>query len=550
MLKSIFIQNYALIDHLDIHFSRDFSTITGETGAGKSIIMGALSLIMGQRADSDLLKNKDEKCIVEAHFEVSDKIKKSFLENDLDYEKESVFRREILPNGKSRAFINDTPVNINVLREISDKLIDIHSQHQTLNLKDKDFQLDIIDKVAQNNKIREQYFSVLSEYRRLKEELENLIKSAEKARADMDYYQYQYDQLSKAEMRSGIQEELETEYNEQTHAEEIKAALFNTADSIADREINILNQLKEIRNGFEKVKNHFPASVDYISRIDSVIIELKDISAESAKKSAFIEFNPQRIEEINEKLNLIYELQKKHNLHSVDELIEFQKNLKEKIESVESSDHKISELRKSLENCELKLMSSANNLTESRKKVAPLVEDKLIFYLKQLGIPYAVIKVEMSLFEDYMDTGKDNICLLFSANNKIDPAEISRIASGGELSRLMLSIKAMLSGRNDIPVLIFDEIDMGVSGEIAYKMGGIMYEISKKNQVIAITHLPQVASKGKSHYQVYKEFNQSGTTTKIRLLDDNERIMEIAKMLSGDEISDAAIKNAKELLLV
>lgn len=550
MLKSIFIQNYALIDHLDIHFNRDFSTITGETGAGKSIIMGALSLIMGQRADSDLLKNKDEKCIVEAHFVVSEKIKKSFTENDLDYEKETVFRREILPNGKSRAFINDTPVNINVLREISEKLIDIHSQHQTLNLKDRDFQLEIIDRVARNNKIYDQYFLVLSEYRRLKEELESQIKAAEKARTDMDYYQFQYDQLSKAELRSGIQEELETEYNEQTHAEEIKAALFNTADSIADREINILNQLKEIRNGFEKVKNHFSASADYISRIDSVIIELKDIADESSKKSAFIEYNPQRIAEINEKLNLLYELQKKHNLHSVDELIELQKQIKEKIESVESSDHKISELRKSLESCEIKLKSAADTLTESRIKVIPVVENKLTFYLKQLGIPYAVIKVETSSFEEYTDSGRDNICILFSANNKIDPAEISRIASGGELSRLMLSIKAMLSGLNEIPVLIFDEIDMGVSGEIAYKMGGIMYEISKQNQVIAITHLPQVASKGKSHYQVYKEFNQSGTTTKIRLLSDNERITEIAKMLSGDEITDAAIKNAKELLLV
>ena len=549
MLQSLCIQNYALINELEIDFNRGLNIITGETGAGKSILLGALSLILGQRADTSVLKDKSKKCFVEAEFSIDRyNIKDFFVSNDIDYDNATTIRREIANNGKSRAFINDTPVNLSVLKSLSAKLIDIHSQHENLLLGVDTFQLELVDSFANHQQILDQYKTKLEKYSTLNSEYRSLINNADKAKSDLDYLQFQFKQLDELNLVEGEQVELEAELEQLTHAEEIKINLTKSSNLFSGEEIAVISNLKEIKNNIDTVSKYIKQGEELSNRIQSTYIELQDINSEIERINEHIEHNPERMELVNDRLNNIYSLQQKHKLSTVEELIALKDELDQKINLINSYDFETDILKATLDKLKVELLDIAQKISTGREKVIPMIEKRIVEQLQLLGIKNASFKVNQEPVDEFLPTGTEYIQFLFSANKNTSLEELSKVASGGEMSRLMLSIKALFVETTTLPTIIFDEIDTGTSGEIADKMGAIIKQISGNIQVINITHLPQIASKGDYHYLVYKEDNSDTTNTHIKILNKNERINEIAKMLSGEDLSDAAILNAKVLL--
>ena len=549
MLKSLLVQNYALINHLDIQFHPGFSIITGETGAGKSILLGALGLILGQRADTGVLHDKSGKCIVEGVFEIENYDLKSFFEeNDIDFEKTTTIRREISESGKSRAFINDTPVNLNLLRDLTARLVDIHSQHETLLLSDSLFQMEVLDVLAGVSSDLSSYKKVYQEFRATERLFAQLMDEARQAATDLDYFQFQLIQLEEARLSAGEQEELEEEQKALSHAEEIQSNLALSSGLLSVGDNSILPVLKEALSALLKVQGFYPKLESLSERLNSSLIELKDISVEIERLAGSIEIDPGRLLLVNERLDLIYGLQQKHKVATVEELLAIRDELAGKVSHIQSYDEEIEKTAHRLEELKKSVASLAVIISEKRKGVVPSMEEKVMDILRNLGIPNASFRISITDLPDYSIHGIDKVVYLFSANKQTTPMELSRVASGGELSRVMLSLKSLVSESRLLPTIIFDEIDAGVSGEIADKMGNILRKMSKGIQLVNITHLPQVASKGDSHYFVYKQDNEKATYTHIKLLNPEERILEIARMLSGEELTDAAIRNARELM--
>ena len=549
MITSLSIENFALIEKLNIDFSNGFSIITGETGAGKSILLGALGLVLGKRADLTSLKNATEKCIVEASFSVGKYNLKWFFEaNDLDYEEETIIRREILPSGKSRAFINDSPVNIQQLQDLSFYLIDVHSQHQTLELSEEDFQFKIIDAIADNQELLVEFQSALKQYRQTKLALESKRNEFSSILKEKDYNDFLYQELETANLKSGQLEELEKTYQALNNVEFIKENLEKLIQISNEDEFGILKNLKEFKATLQKNSNFSPEYQSLFERTNSILIEFEDIIQELNRESDLVFNDPEKLEAINQKLQLIYNLQKKHNVLTVDELLEIQAELESKVVSVSTLEREIEKLENSIKNFVSNLDSIANKISKSRREAIPNLTDKLIVILNQLGMPNVRFKIEIIASESYHNNGKDNLQFLFSANKGTDFGLLKKVASGGEMSRIMLAVKSILSNYSKLPTIIFDEIDTGVSGEIANKMGEIMREMSKTMQVFAITHLPQIAAKGTNHYKVFKTVLGETTISELKLLTNDERITEIAEMLSGKDISDSAMNHAKALL--
>lgn len=549
MLRSLNVQNYALIRHLEIEFKPGFSIITGETGAGKSILLGALSLLIGQRADTNVLMDKNQKCIVEGVFHVKDLNLKTFYEDeDIDYDDITIIRREIIPGGKSRAFINDTPVTLNQLRELGLKLVDIHSQHENLNLGNNLFQLMVIDIVAQNRSLLDRYKEVYSSYISGQKELAEMTEKARQARADLDYYNFQFQQLDEAKLQPGELNEIENEANMLNHAEEIKFNLLKVVDLISGEGTTVLGMLKDSIDAMDKLTGFFSFSKEFRDRLESVYIELKDISGEAEIQSENVEIDSGRLQFIQERMDQLYNLMHKHSVPSVEELINLKEELEKKIGEITSYDELIEKLSGQVEAQRQRLTDLAGKLSGKRIETISGIEEKITSLLKQVGIPNARFSIVNNKLDNFTFHGTDHVEFMFSANKKAEMQEISRVASGGELSRLMLSIKSLVSNSIDLPTIIFDEVDAGVSGEIAEKVGLIMKSMSAGLQVINITHLPQVTAKGDYHYLVYKYDREEATVTDIRLLNTEERVIELAKMLSGEELTEAAISNARELL--
>ncbi len=549
MIQSLSVENYAIINNLEIEFSRGLSIITGETGAGKSILLGALSLILGKRADTSILKDKTRKCIVEGTFDITEYGFQGFFdENDIDYDDFTILRREISPNGKSRAFINDSPVNLNLLSDIGLRFIDIHSQHQNLNLSNSQFQLKVIDCFSHSEDLLRKYQEVYNLFKDLSKEYQYLLEKSQQSQADLDYYQFQFDQLDIAKLKEDEQYELEQELEKLNHAEEIKNNLFNSVSLLSGEDNNVLNQLKDINSFINKIIKFYPDVAGYGKRLESSYIELKDVANELELLKEKIELDPEKLEYINERLDLIYSLQHKHKVNTVKELLEIKESLKQKIDEVSSYEFKLEDLKKRINECENKLNDFAQRLSQQRQQSLKNIEKEITVLLLDLGIPNGRFEIHHKITGDYTINGIDRVQFLFSANKNIALQEISKIASGGELSRLMLSIKSLLSDSSGLPTIIFDEIDMGVSGEIADKVGNIIKRMSKGMQLINITHLPQVACKGDFHYLVYKSDEGETTTAHVKLLNNEERHIEIARMLSGEELTEAAMENARELL--
>ncbi|HKJ43972.1 MAG TPA: DNA repair protein RecN [Sunxiuqinia sp.] len=549
MLQSLYIRNYALIDQLSIEFFNGFNIITGETGAGKSIILGALGLMLGQRADLSVLRDKKHKCTVEGSFMVKEyQLEPFFDANELDYDDQTILRREITPSGKSRAFINDTPVNLKTIRELALRLIDIHSQHQNLELGNRLFQLRLVDLVANNSVLLSEYQQQFQHYSSTKKKLAQLNEEADQAKADLDYYQFQFNQLDEAKLKTGELEELESEQNQLEHAEDIKMTFGQLTEELESDERGTLTRLKEQVNHLKKMSDYFQEAKELHDRLESCYLELKDISEESSGIADRVDHDPARIELVAERLDLIYSLQQKFKVATIDELLAVQQALEEKINQVASFDAEIEQLDKKLQEQDKQSNKLAAELSKTRKVVAQPFQKSVVDVLQKLGMPNAVFKVDFAETEQPGSMGKDEVRFLFSANKNSDQQEISKIASGGEMSRLMLALKSLITNSKSLPTIVFDEIDTGISGEIAVKMGGILKSVSSKMQVINITHLPQIAAKGDHHFQVYKFDTESDTFTSIRKLDDNERIDELAQMLSGDKSSETARGTARELL--
>jgi DNA repair protein RecN (Recombination protein N) len=549
MITSLSIENFALIEKLSVKFTDGFSVITGETGAGKSILLGALGLVLGKRADLSSLKNKEEKCIIEANFQIKNYNLKPFFEaNDLDYEDETIIRREILPSGKSRAFINDTPVNLAELQELSDFLIDIHSQHQTQELSDDVVQFQIIDSVASNFDLINEYSSKLKEFKKYKSELKAKNEFLKSVLKEQDYNTFLLEELLAANLKSGEQEELELQFEKLNNVEFIKENIVKSLSIANEEQFGVLQNLKEIKLSFQKIAGF---SNDYnvlFERINSILIEFDDIEKELNQLSETIYSNPDELQLINEKLQLIYALQKKHQVNSVEELLAIQNDLDNKVVSITTLESEINSLQKLIIELENQLNDLAIEIHENRVGAVPVLTDKLALILEQLGMANARFNIQLVAKEDFYSNGKDEIQFLFSANKGSDFGLLKKVASGGEMSRIILAVKSVLSQYSKLPTIIFDEIDTGVSGEIAHKMGEIMKEMSKNMQVFAITHLPQIAGKGKEHFKVFKVIKDNQTQSELKLLSDDERIIEIAQMLSGSTISDSALNHAKELL--
>lgn len=549
MLIKLFVQNYALIRELDVEFENGLTIITGETGAGKSILLGALSLILGTRADSSVLLDKNEKCIVEGTFHIEEyELNEFFISNNIDYEPVSTLRREINPAGKSRAFINDTPVTVNILKELGDRLIDIHSQHQTLMLNDNSFQLNLIDSFSGTAGIKNEYRETYSNYRKLKKEYTSIKEKADKNKADLEYYQFQYNQLDEAKLKSGEQTELEAEQELLGHTEEIKLALGSSSNLFLSEGISILSMLREVKSYLGRIITFLPESESLLSRTESALIELDDLAAEVEKLTVSIEADPQRLAMVNNRLDNIYTLIQKHRVTDLDELIKKKDEIKDLIGSIVSCDERIIELETLLDKEASRLKTISEEISNKRKSVLSNIELRITELLKQLGIPNAKFRITLTHLQEFTATGIDQADFLFSANKQIAPENLAKIASGGELSRVMLSLKSLLTKNNNLPTIIFDEIDAGVSGEVADKVGQILSGMGKYMQVINITHLPQVASRGTRHYHVYKDDTDNSTFTHVKLLSPEERILEVARLLSGSEVTETAMKNARELL--
>lgn len=549
MLKSLEIQNYALIEHLSIDFDSGLSILTGETGAGKSIIMGALSLILGQRADTKAIQEGKAKCVVEAVFDVKDYgLEELFQLNDVDYDSELIVRREVLDSGKSRAFLNDTPVSLQFLKEVTSKLIDVHSQHANLLLSNDDFQLDVLDSVAQTKDLKTEYRKMFETYRSVLKQLKEIRDMALREQEEREYIQFQYAQLSEMKLVQGEQEELERELDMLNHSEEIKRALSFVVDVLDNEQQGVLSSLKDVISNLRKIISYLPVADALQERVDSCKIELQDIENEVMHTLNVTDFDPNKKNEIEERLNLIYSLQQKHRVSSVGELLSLQQSFEMRLQAIDSYDEQINALENRLSDVKKQLDLSASALTDKRKSVCDEIERNMECKLQLLGMPNARFVVDLTSKEEFSATGKDDVAFLFSANKNAVPKNLTNIASGGEMSRVMLSLKSLIATKSLLPTIIFDEIDTGVSGEIAHRMGEIMRSMSKTMQVITITHLPQIAAKGDAHYKVYKADTDLATYTHIVRLKDAERPQEIAELLSGKNPSQAALDNAKELL--
>jgi DNA repair protein RecN (Recombination protein N) len=549
MLASLSISNFALIDKLGIDFSNGFSIITGETGAGKSILLGALGLVLGKRADLSSLKNKEEKCVIEAHFQIANYNLKDFFEsNDLDYEDETIIRREILPSGKSRAFINDSPVNLQELQELSVFLIDIHSQHQTQELSEELFQFQIIDSVADNLENINQYSAILSSYKKDKSQLTSLNTKLQILLKEQDYHSFLLDELLAAKLKVNEQEELEQVYEQLNNVEFIKENLDKSLALANEEQFGILQNLKEIKTALQKTIAFSSEYQSLFDRINSVTIEFDDIVSDLTQNTENLSHDPENLELVNQKLQNIYNLLKKHQVNSVSELLDIQNDLDNKVVSVVELEFEINKLSTKIEIATSELDTLALKIRNSRLKAVPILSEKLVFILEQLGMPNVRFNIELKETDHYFANGKDELQFLFSANKGSDFGLLKKVASGGELSRIMLAVKAILAQYSSLPTIIFDEIDTGVSGEIANKMAAIMKDMSSKMQVFSITHLPQIAAKGNTHFKVYKSTQGETTISELKLLTFEERIVEIAEMLSGKDISDSALNHAKALL--
>jgi DNA repair protein RecN (Recombination protein N) len=549
MLVKLSVHNYALIKELNIGLENGLTIITGETGAGKSILLGALSLILGARADTNVLLDKTVKCVVEGTFSIEEyDLSDFFSANELDFDPQTILRREINPAGKSRAFINDTPVTINLLKELGDRLIDIHSQHQTLMLNDNSFQLNVIDSFAGNSILRNDYRAVYGNYRKLKKEYSEIREKADQNKADLEYYRFQAQQLDEAKLITGEQEELEKEQEILEHVSEIKLALETASTLLASEDKSVLNLLKELKMTIGKVKTFLPEADSFYQRADSVFIELNDLTGDIEKLSAGIEADPDRLIKVNDRLDLIYSLIKKHRVKDLNELIARHEELKKLVKTIITSDERMEELELRLEKELNSLKVLADEISVNRMNVISDVELKISELLRQLGMPNGKFRIEINRAHDFNPSGIDKADFLFSANKQVPPENIAKVASGGELTRVMLSLKSLLTKNNNLPTIIFDEIDSGVSGEVADKVGQILSDMGEYMQVINITHLPQVASRGTKHYHVYKDDIGDSSITRVKLLSFDERILEVAKLLSGSEVTETAMKNARELL--
>ncbi len=549
MIRSLSVSNYAIIEELEIQFSGGLTTITGETGAGKSILLGALGLILGNRGDAAVLKNKELKCVVEGIFRFHNNKFNSFLEsNEIEPDETVILRREINPNGKSRSFINDSPVSLQILKEAGDFLIDIHSQHENLDLNHNLYQLGVLDVYSSSAGMLENYQVEYRKFIAISKELEGLKTEAEKAQAELDFLKFQFTELDQAKIRSGESEELEQQMETLSHAEEIKTGLYSVYQAISGEETNVVNKLKETESTLVRLEKFYPSASTLRQRIVSTIIELRDISSEIEKLADKTEVDPAALEKIQERLNLLYSLLQKHRVKGMEELIKLRDEMDDRILFLSSAEFRINDLEKEMKILAIRLKDLAVILSAQRNKAIPSMEKTIVELLVQLGIPNAQFKIQNETADDFGLYGIDSVKFLFTANRKTDLQDIAKIASGGELSRLMLSIKSLISGSLGLPTIIFDEIDTGVSGEIAYRVGKIMKEMSADRQVFAITHLPQVAAKGDQHFLVFKDEKESGTRTEIRQLDKNGRLVEIARMLSGEQTTEAAMANAKELL--
>ena len=550
MLQHLHIQNYALIEHLSIDFGEGFSVITGETGAGKSILLGALGFVLGDRADTGVLFDKDKKCIVEAQFQLDDEeLQKLFETHDLDFQPDCILRRELNPQKKSRAFVNDTPVSLQTIKEIGSRLVDIHSQHDSLLLTNAEFQLQLIDGIAQNNELLSSYKKEYEIYHQLRHHLTELQTIAAKNISENDYLKFQLDELQKAQLKKEEYREIEQSLNVMENAEEIKSLLVNANGLLENSESSILPQLNELETALHRLQQLIPNTTEFHQRVENVMIELKDIAYDIDRMEDGTQFDEEELQELQERMDLFNRLMMKHHVNDYDELLQLRDDLEAKVNAYENIDQEIAQAEQALQEQTRLLKTQASKLHSQRKKAAGLFSEKVTELARQLSMPHAVFQVTMETTQDFTASGTDHVRFLFSANKGLDVADIDRVASGGELSRLMLSIKSVVSQHNYIPTLIFDEIDSGVSGEVAAKIGSIMQRMGQSLQLIAITHLPQVASKAANHFFIYKDNEGERTQSHIQLLSAKERVNEIAKMLSNDKVTPEALKAAEVLLL-
>ena len=550
MFRKLKIQNYILIDEVEIFFSDKFNVITGETGAGKSVLLGALALISGHRAEPSVLRDKLQKCIIEAEIRISDKkVKAFFEENDIDLELDTIIRREINPKGKSRAFINDTPVVLKVLEQFSNLVFDLHTQDQNRLIKDHEFRLDLVDNIANSKPELLQYQNKLSAYQELDSEIKKIVQEANKVQKELDYIQFQFRQLDEANLDCNEQEQLEEELDSLNHAEEIKQSLTVAYSYLSDNEQSIISSLITVEQELNKLSSFYPKADEYLKRMQSNLIDLQDLAPDLENDVENIEHNPSRIEEINERLSLLMGLQQKHQVNSVAELIEIRIDLDNKLVNFGNSNLQIGEKEKYLIQLKLDLEKASNSLTKKRQSAFAKIEKETINTISELGIPKARFELKHQKIEQFDILGQDDILFYFSANKGSELDDLNKIASGGEISRLMLAIKHLLSKSSGLSTLILDEIDTGISGEVANKMGVLMQKMAEHRQLIVITHLPQIAAKGSLHFKVKKEETESHTVTKVKLLQKEERLTEIAKLLSGEQPTAAAMQNAKELIL-
>ncbi len=549
MISHLYIRNFALIDELDIDFQTGFSVITGETGAGKSIILGALGLLLGNRADTRAIKEGQSRCVVEAVFSGSPRTRAILEENDIDDDaEECIIRREINSSGKSRSFVNDSPVGLAVVKEIGEHLIDIHSQHQNLLLKDDSFQLSAVDTIAGNQQLLEEYATLFKDYTGARNKLEATLKSIEENRQNLDFIRFQHEELSRLGLQAGEDEQLEAQARTMQHAEAIKAALFETDGSLGDENTGVITRLHHSLSALDGIADVFPKAAEARERISSAYIDMKDLASDLSDMLEEVEYDPAELERVNSRLDAIYSLERKHHVSTIDELISLQEEYRTQIDNSDNSDAVIEELEKAAEKAKELCQAHAQKLSSRRKKAAKEIEKGMSERLAPLGLNNVRFAVETSL-KPLSPDGADKIDFLFSANPGTPLRPVSEVASGGEIARVMLSLKAMLSGAAELPTIVFDEIDTGVSGKVAEQMAVMMRQMgSGSRQVISITHLPQIAACGKTHYKVYKHQDANRTETHMKLLTDEERVQEIAGMLSGNSVSDAAISNARELL--
>lgn len=550
MLTQLYIKNFTLIDELNVDFHPGFSVITGETGAGKSIILGALGLLLGNRADVKTIKEGTQRCIVEGHFDITRyALEQFFFENDIDFVGEDcILRREVNSNGKSRAFINDTPVGLNLMKELGEQLIDIHSQHQNLLLQKQDFQLSVVDIIAKNQSLLAQCKKEYAEYNDSKSKLQRAKQSIEESKTNIDFIRFQYNELAALNLQVGEEESLEQQSKTMQHSEDIKSSLYEVDSNLSDESTGIITRLYRSLSAIKSIAEVLPQAEDITERLDNTYIELKDISSEVSDMLENIEYDPQELERINNRLDAIYTLQQKHHVNSVEELVRLQEEYKATLDNVENSDVALEELENSMKESLTKVSKTADELTKKRKASIKMIVSDIAERLKALALPNVSFNIDIKK-KEISSNGCDDVEFLFSANPGTPLRPISEIASGGEIARVMLSLKAMLSGAVKLPTIIFDEIDTGVSGRIAEQMAVIMKEMGHSDrQVISITHLPQIAAQGSNHYKVYKEQDNNETHSHLTHLTDDERIQEIAQMLSGSNVTEAAINNAKELL--